>query len=140
MQKDSKTILGPLFLALILILLTGFLIATNILFSSLVPSLMLLLVCGGIGVVMLSWEITRPSSWKSSEGREMQSSIFTTANAIPHSASGVVKGPHPTKVRLRVERWEDERKRLGRLHSHACPRCGSHAGSICACRLRSRFY
>jgi hypothetical protein len=148
MQKNSKTMVGLIFFVLVLMLLTAALTATGMLSSNPIQSFLVLLCFGVIGVAVLARGIDDPSSRDLSEGHAPHTPIPMIPNVPGHSFRGTAKRAHPTKVRLRVERWESERraaveeplrKALRRAHSHVCPRCGSSAGKICACRYHSRY-
>ena len=145
MQRNTRMAMGVVFFTLILIILFAVL---TIVYSNPIQSLLLLLCFAVVGVAVLARGISRPSSRIAADEHASRSRVSASPNVTPHSMLGAAKRAHPTKVRIRVERWENERravveepleKALRRAHSHACPKCGSPAASICACRYRSRF-
>lgn len=149
MLKNSKIIAGLVSFALILVLSVAVLVVTDILFSNPIQSLFLLLCIGVAGVAVLARGVSRPSSRTPYGERAPQSLISVLPNVAAHLSSGPAKRAHPTKVRLRVERWENEKraaveeplkKALQRARAHTCPMCGSRAANICACRYRPRHH
>lgn len=146
MQRNTRMAMGVVFFTLILMVLFAVLNSIN---SNPIQSLLLLLCFALVGVAALARGISSPRSTMTIDEHASRSRVSASPNVTPHSMLGAAKRAHPTKVRIRVERWENERravveepleKALRRAHSHACPKCGSPAATICACRYRSRFH
>lgn len=158
MKKDTTMIMGVVFFILFLTVLIIVIIGSNMLPSNPIQSFLLLSGYLIIGAFVLARHFDRTSRKILSEGHSFQPGISGLPRVVTFSKPRSAKRAHPrvniydfindNRVRFRIGRWKKERrsvveeplqKALQKSRSRTCPKCGSRAADICACRYRSKF-
>jgi len=151
-------IMGLVFFILLLTMLMIVLMGSNMLHSNPVQSFLLLSCLFVIGAVVLAKHIGRTSRATMSGGHALQPRNSGLLLVVAHSKPRIAKRAHArvnvldfineNRPRSWISKWRKERrsvveeplqKALQKARSRTCPKCGSRAADVCACRYRSKF-
>jgi len=154
LKKNSRTIAGLAFFVLFLVFI---LLGSNMLHTNPTLSFLLLSCIFIIGAITLAQHIDRKSHANMFKGYAFSPGISRsphvtqskpTALTRTHLHASIFNFLDENRVRCRISRWKNERravveeplqKALQKARFRTCPKCGSRAAGVCACRYRLRF-